>query len=104
MSLAETLPACPTNCHIRIRKNSSTLFLCPCSWWRSTTTNGGKESGPTHFEIYGDSKLLWRSKAITTRRQLDEGVVDVSGVGTLELRVGVQGADLEPTRSGSTRC
>lgn len=50
--------------------------------------NDGKVTGPHHFEVYGDDKLLWKSKAITTRYQLDECVVDVTGVDKLELRVG----------------
>ena len=50
--------------------------------------NGGSVTGPTHFEVYGDGKQLWKSKAITTRGQTDDCLVDVSGVDLLELRVG----------------
>jgi S1-C subfamily serine protease len=55
-------------------------------------TNEGKVTGPTHFEVWGDGKRLWKSKAITTRGQSDECEVDVTGVEALELRVGVTGS------------
>jgi hypothetical protein len=50
-------------------------------------TNEGEVSLGTHFEVYGDGKLLWKSKAITAWRQLDDCVIDVTGVEELELRV-----------------
>jgi S1-C subfamily serine protease len=42
---------------------------------------------PISFEVYGDGKLLWKSKAITTPGQTDDGQCDVTGVDELELRV-----------------
>jgi hypothetical protein len=55
-------------------------------------SNEGKVTGPTHFEVYGDGKLLWKSKEITTHKQMDECVINVIGVEVLELRVGVTGS------------
>src|SRR5262249_62099473 len=54
--------------------------------------NDGRVSTPTHFEVYGDGKLLWKSKAFTTRHQVEECFVDVSGVDVLELRVASTGS------------
>jgi hypothetical protein len=53
--------------------------------------NQGRRADPTYFEVYGDGKLLWKSKEINTWKQLDECAIDVSGVDVLELRVGVAG-------------
>jgi hypothetical protein len=55
-------------------------------------SNAGQVTGPTHFEVYGDGKLLWKSKAITTHRQTDDCLIDVTGVDVLELRVGHKGS------------
>ncbi len=44
--------------------------------------------------LYGDGKLLWKSKAITTRGQTDDCLVPVLGVDILELRVGIAGSVL----------
>jgi hypothetical protein len=54
--------------------------------------NDGKVTGPTHFEVYGDGKLLWKSKVITTRGQTDNCLIDVTGVDVLELRTGHKGS------------
>jgi S1-C subfamily serine protease len=54
--------------------------------------NDGKVSGPCHFEVYGNGKLLWKSKAITTYKQTEECVVDVTGVEVLELRTSLNGS------------
>lgn len=48
--------------------------------------NKGQVTGPTHFEVHGDGKLLWKSRAVTTYKQTEECVVDVTGVEVLELR------------------
>jgi hypothetical protein len=55
-------------------------------------SNEGQVTGPTRFEVYGDGKLLWKSKAITTYKQTDDCLVDVTGVDVLELRVGHTGS------------
>jgi S1-C subfamily serine protease len=52
-------------------------------------TNRGLKTGDTVFQVFGDGKLLWQSKPITTRGEFDECVVDVKGVQSLELRVAV---------------
>lgn len=47
-------------------------------------------TGKAVFEVYGDGKKLWESKPISTITP-EYGVVNVSGVDKLELRVRVQG-------------
>jgi S1-C subfamily serine protease len=54
--------------------------------------NDGKIAGPTHFEVYGDGRQLWRSKSIRTRKQVDQFEIDLTGVEVLELRVGTSGS------------
>jgi hypothetical protein len=49
---------------------------------------------PVFFEVYGDGKPLWKSRAITTRGQKDVCLVSVVGVDILELRVSVAGSPL----------
>jgi hypothetical protein len=67
--------------------------------------NDGKVTTPSYFEVYGDGKALWKSKAITSRKQRDECVVDVSGVEVLELHVtgggwGAHAVWLDPRLTG----
>jgi len=49
-------------------------------------TNKGRRTGEVGFEVYGDGKLLWSSKAITGQNMTDECIVEVTGVDELELR------------------
>lgn len=53
--------------------------------------NDGSQSGPTHFTVVGDGKELWKSKAITSRNQFDECVLDVTGIDVLEIMTKVSG-------------
>jgi len=47
--------------------------------------------GKVTFEVLGDNKVLWTSKPIQTRGDIQECKVDVSTVSILELRVTVTG-------------
>jgi hypothetical protein len=42
---------------------------------------------PVTFEVLGDGKSLWKSKAIRAQKENDECLVDVSNVDVLELRI-----------------
>lgn len=46
---------------------------------------------PLAFEVWGDGRRLWESERITDGRQTRECVIDVSGVGVLELRAAAVG-------------
>jgi hypothetical protein len=50
-------------------------------------------AGPITFEVLGDGKVLWRSRAIFVRGETDECAVDVRDVDALELRVSVAGTN-----------
>jgi hypothetical protein len=43
--------------------------------------------GPVTFLVFGDGKLLWHSKQLQARQQVEEASVDVGEVNVLELRV-----------------
>lgn len=77
----------PATATYRLSKSAS-VFRATVAY---NDDNDGKVSGPCHFEVYGDGKLLWKSKAITSRNQFDECLVDVTGVESLELRVSLSG-------------
>jgi S1-C subfamily serine protease len=77
----------PVTAHYRLAKTAS-LFRTTVAFNDQDKFKDGIVTGPTTFEVYGDGKLLWKSKAINNHRQLDECSVDVSGVDVLELRVG----------------
>jgi S1-C subfamily serine protease len=47
---------------------------------------------PLTFEVLGDGKSLWKSKAIKAQKETDECLVDVSTVDVLELRVHCPGS------------
>jgi hypothetical protein len=49
--------------------------------------------GQVTFELLGDNKVLWTSKPIQTRGDIQECKVDVSSVSILELRVTVSGTE-----------
>jgi hypothetical protein len=49
--------------------------------------------GQVTFEVLGDNKVLWTSKPIQQRGDVQECKVDVSGVSILELRVTVTGTE-----------
>jgi hypothetical protein len=42
---------------------------------------------PLTFEVLGDGKSLWKSKAVKALKETDECLVDVSNVDVLELRI-----------------
>jgi hypothetical protein len=56
-------------------------------------SNAGFVTEPVYFEVFGDGKQLWKSKAITSRAQKDDCLFVVSGVDVLELRVRSTGAN-----------
>jgi alpha-galactosidase len=49
-------------------------------------SNIGNRTGDVGFDVYGDGKLLWSSKAINGKDTRDECAVSVAGVDVLELR------------------
>jgi hypothetical protein len=53
-------------------------------------TNNGTRTGDVGFDVYGDGKLLWSSKAINSKDTRDEYSVSVAGVDVLELRTRVR--------------
>jgi len=87
VGLHATYGAFPTMVRYRLNKTVKTMRTGVAY----DDTNGGVVTGPTAFEICGDGKVLWKSKGITSRHQVDEGVADLTGVDVLELRVGGQG-------------
>ncbi len=54
-----------------------------------TATN---PESPMTFKVLGDGKELWASKPVQTAGQVQEGVVNVTGVDVLELRVHCPGS------------
>jgi alpha-galactosidase len=51
---------------------------------------GGIGLGPVRFVVLGDGKVIWRSKVVRELRIVEEFIIDVAQVETLELRVYAQ--------------
>jgi hypothetical protein len=74
----------PESSMVKYRLNkTATIFRAGAA---INDSNEGQVTGPVHFEVLGDGKLLWKSRDMTTRRQLDECLIDVIGVEVLEVR------------------
>jgi hypothetical protein len=95
------LSMCPdSNTYARVRyrlDGKGRRFLATGALNDSAGTHGappgvGHIPTPLTFQVFGDGKLLWKSKPVDRARDVRECNVDVTGVAVLELSVDCPGA------------